>query len=160
MSSTNKTEKLRLNQWISSDKPRREDFNYDNQVIENNFNNHTGDKFIHITQGERENWNMFSYSGMYYGNGNIERTIDTGCDFEVSFAVVFANNRPLAITRFSESKNHNYMAFAGKLANSTGLKLKDGGKQLVVSQSASAVITNEYVNLNEAGVAYCYVLFR
>ncbi len=57
MSSTNKTEVLRLNQWISSDKPKREDFNYDNQVIENNFNYHTSDKFIHITQGERENWN-------------------------------------------------------------------------------------------------------
>ena len=54
MSSTNKTEVLRLNQWISSDKPKREDFNYDNQVIENNFNYHTSDKFIHITQGERQ----------------------------------------------------------------------------------------------------------
>lgn len=91
---------------------------------------------------------------------NSVRTVDTGCPFEVSFAVVFANNRPLAVTRFSDSKNYNYMAFAGKLANSTGIKLKNNGQQLTVSQSASAVLHNEYVNLNEAGVAYCYVMFR
>lgn len=160
MSSTNKTETLGLNQWISSDKPQRLDFNYDNQVIENWFCNHINDKTIHINQLERENWSTFSHIGMYYGNGNIERTIDTECPFEVSFAVVFANNRPLAVTRFADSKNYNYMAFAGKLANSTGVKLQNNGKQLVVSQSATSVLHNEYVNLNEAGVAYCYVMFR
>lgn len=160
MSSTNKTEHLRLNQWTASDKPQSGDFNYDNQVIDYSFNYHTSDKIIHITQGERDNWSTFSYMGMYYGNGNIERTVDTNCPFEVSFAVVYANNRPLAVTRFSDSKNYNYMAFAGKLANSTGIKLQNNGKQLVVNQSATAVLNNEYVNLNEAGVAYCFVLFR
>jgi hypothetical protein len=160
MSSTNKTENIRLNSWIGSDVPQRADFNYDNILIDKAIGEHTGDTEIHITQAERENWSTFVKAGMYFGNGSVERTIDLECDFDISLVIIFANNRPMSIVRFSDSKNYNYTAFVGRYANTMGAKFTSDYKSIVVNQSASAVINNEYANLNESGVAYTYILFR
>lgn len=158
MSSTNKTENLRLNSWIGSDKPMRTDFNYDNEVLDSVITEHNNDKSIHITQEERSLWNSYIYMGMYFGNGDYERSVQTECPFDISFGIVFANNRPVSITRFNESGNYNYVAFIGKQANSLGAALVDGNINIV--QSPSSEMVNEYMNLNETGVAYNYILFR
>lgn len=54
MSSTNKTEKLGLNSWIGSDKPKRIDFNTDNEIIDRAISEHTEDTVVHINAEERE----------------------------------------------------------------------------------------------------------
>ncbi len=70
MSSTNKTEKLGLNSWIGSDKPKRIDFNTDNEIIDRAVSQHTEDTVVHINAEERERWNNYMFTGMYYGDGS------------------------------------------------------------------------------------------
>ena len=50
MSSTNKTTNLKLNDWVGTDVPQREDFNADNQRIDKAIGDHTGNTTVHITQ--------------------------------------------------------------------------------------------------------------
>lgn len=160
MSSTNKTTNLNLNSWIGSDKPQMADFNSDNEIIDSVMTEHKDDSVIHITQEERESWNTFVQLGMYYGDGSSERTVELDCDFDVKAAVIFANSRPLAATRFSDSKNYNYSAILSREASTIGVAFGDDYKSFTVEQSSSAVINNEYANLNESGVTYNYILFR
>ena len=160
MSSTNKTSNLKLNSWIVSDKPQRIDFNYDNNIIDEAISSHNRNKTIHITQEERKNWSTFTKSGVYFGDGAAERTIELECDFDISFVIVFASNRPVSIAGFSNSRHHNYSAFVGRLGSTSGAKFSKDYKSLVVNQSSSALMNNEYINLNELGVSYTYILFR
>jgi deoxyadenosine/deoxycytidine kinase len=145
---------------MGSDKPKMDDFNYDNTVIDEVVGGHINDSEIHITQEERENWSTFIKASVYYGNGSLERTIELDCDFDVSLVIIFARNRPMSVTRFSDSKNYNYTAFVGRYVNSMGAKFNSDFKSIVVNQSASAVMNDEYANLNESGVAYTYIMFR
>lgn len=160
MSSTNKTKKLGLNSWIGSDKPERTDFNTDNEKIDKALSEHTEDAVVHINDNERDKWNNYMFTGMYYGDGTAKRTVKTNCPFEARVGFVFANSRTVTVSRYSDSKHNNYIGFFGLLANSLGIKLNDDCKNFTVNQSASAVTANEYINLNESGVAYHYVMFR
>lgn len=54
MSSTQKTDYLSLNQWVTTDIPTRTDFNYDNEMIDTAINNHCSDDNIHVAQAERK----------------------------------------------------------------------------------------------------------
>lgn len=159
MSSTNKTS-LGLNSWIGSDKPQRIDFNCDNEIIDNAITSHTGDSVIHITEQERELWNSSVFMGIYYGNGVAEREIRLDCDFEPSFAIIYARNRPFSVIDFQHSVNRNYAALISRLSGSMGAGFSNDLKSLVVMQSPTALIGNENANLNESGVAYTYVVFR
>lgn len=160
MSSTNKTENLGLNSWIGSDKPKRVDFNTDNEIIDKAITEHEADMEKHITQQERDRWNNYMYTGVYYGNGSVQREIDTNCPFEARAGFVFANSRTISVTRFDDSQNINYFGLFGLYANTIGITLDLDGKTLRLTQSTSAVTVNEYANYNESGVAYQYVLFR
>ncbi len=159
MSSTNKTANLGLNSWVGSDKPKREDFNYDNSVLDNVITEHINDMQMHITEDERALWNITVYSGMYFGNGSSTRTVETGCPFEASFVLVFANGRPLSVYSSSTGKSYNYIGITGMNASSSGIQLIDG-VDLSVVQSSTPVISNEYISLNETGVSYNYIMFR
>ena len=160
MSSTNKTKKLNLNSWIGSDKPERIDFNTDNEIIEKAICEHTEDTVVHIEQSERDKWNNYMFTGMYYGDGSVSRVIETNCPFEARIGFVFANNRTISIARFSTSMKNNYFGIFGFLANSLGVKLNNDRKSFTVNQSAASLTENEYSNLNEKSVAYHYVMFR
>lgn len=160
MSSTNKTKNLQLNSWIGSDKPKREDFNADNSIIDKAITDHVEDNTVHITSEERGIWNNYMFTGTYYGNGTTERVIETECPFEARIGFVFANSRPTSIARFSDGKKNNYFGVFGFMANSLGLKLDSGGKKFTVEQSAYAMTSGEYANYNESGVTYHYMMFR
>lgn len=160
MSSTNKTKKLGLNSWIGSDKPKRIDFNTDNEIIEQAITEHTEDDVVHITNDERTKWNEYMYTGMYYGDGSSRRVVQTHCPFEARIGFVFANSRPITISRFSDSKKNNYFGIFGIMANSLGIKLEDDGTSLSLTQSVTPMTANEYGNYNESAVAYHYVMFR
>lgn len=160
MSSTNKTENLGLNQWIASDKPKRADFNYDNEIIDTALTQHKADLQTHISQAEREKWNSPVYCGVYFGDGERTRLIETGCPFEPLFVLVFGASRPVSVSDFSESKKYNYFGFASQVSSTTGLSLSDYGATLEVLQDITASYENEYACLNKAGVKYTYVMFR
>lgn len=160
MSSTNKTKNLGLNSWIGSDKPKRLDFNTDNEIIDRAVSEHKENTTVHIDESEREKWNNYMFTGVYYGDGSTQRTITTSCPFEARIGFVFANSRTISVARFSETKHNNYLGIFGLLANSLGIKLNNDCVSFTVNQSASAMTANEYANFNESGVAYHYVMFR
>ena len=160
MSSTNKTEKLGLNSWIESDTPKRADFNYDNEVIDRAVSEHTENTEIHITQDERECWNNNMHIGMYYGNGATSRVINTECPFDISFGIIFANNRPVAVTKFTDARDYNYLGFISEFCNSLGIALKENKRSFSVTQSSTPAVSGEHTYFNESGLAYAYVLFR
>lgn len=56
MPSTAKTKTLRLNQFVGSDKPKMDDFNYDNTQLETVVGGHLADAQKHLTSEERKAW--------------------------------------------------------------------------------------------------------
>lgn len=160
MSSTNKTENLKLNSWIGSDKPQRTDFNYDNEVIDKAISQHTADTVSHINSEERDRWDNYMYEGTYFGDGELERTINTKCPFPARFGIVFANNRPPSIITFEETQKANLFGFFSLRACSSGLDLADDMVTLTVSQTVLPVMEDEYPNYNQKGVTYHYIMFR
>lgn len=159
MGSAQKTDFLSLNKWISTDIPKREDFNYDNSTIDNAFKTHTNDMSKHISEAERSTWNEPHYVGFYYGNGsNSARTIETECSFEPSFAIVFAGNSPSGVTDFNSKLHRNRFAFLTKRASTTGMSL--AGKNIVIAEAGAISGTSETKEYNLSGGIYCYILFR
>lgn len=159
MSSTNKTTRLGLNQWVASDKPKRTDFNNDNEIIEQTITAHLDDLNMHVTSEERESWNTTTHFGMYFGNGQNSRVIETSCTFEPKLALVFANSRPISYVDFGESRKYNYLALATPTSSTVNLQLNTDGT-LTVGQDISASYQNEYTCLNQTGVSYTYVLIK
>lgn len=160
MSSTNKTSVLKLNQWAASDKPRRTDFNYDNEMIEKAVTEHMADSVPHITAKERETWNAGVHYGMYFGNGQAQRRITTHCPFEPKFVLVFASARPASYSDFTENRKYNYIGFASQISSMANLAIEENGAVINVTQDTSASYMNEYVCLNQSGVSYTYIMFR
>lgn len=160
MSSTNKTSNLRLNSWIGSDKPQRTDFNYDNEIIDREFASHTGDTVHHIDDSERQRWNSYIHSGTYFGDGATSRIINTRCPFEASFGVVFAGDRPSSILKTSTLQKVNYIGFFSVDAHTSGVFLQNDQINLRVDNNPQALMEKEYMNFNELGVTYHYVMFR
>ncbi|MGN1329010.1 MAG: hypothetical protein ACI4V4_04845 [Eubacterium sp.] len=160
MSSTNKTSVLKLNQWSASDKPLRSDFNYDNQMIEKTVTEHMSDSVSHITAEEREVWNAGVHYGLYFGNGELNRSITTDCPFEPKFVLVFASARPASYSDFDESRKYNYIGFASQISSMANLSIGEDGTTINVTQDVTASYKNEYVCLNQSGVTYTYIMFR
>lgn len=160
MSSRYKTEHLKLNSWVGSDKPKRADFNADNEIIDREFSAHFNDEISHITQNDRDKWNTFIQTGVYFGDGSVERTIALDCEFDVSCVIVFANNRPTTIVNFDDKRNYHYFAFMNKTASTYGASFASDGKSITVRQDITARLYNELANLNEIGVSYTYLMFR
>lgn len=160
MSSSNKTENLQLNSWIESDVPKRADFNYDNEIIDRTISEHTSDAISHITQDERECWNNYLHMGMYFGNGTPTRIVETNCPFEASFGIIFANNRPVSVTKFNDARDYNYVGFISALSNGLGVALEEDNRNISVNQTPTPLISGEHAYFNETGMAYTYVLFR
>ncbi|MDD6728283.1 MAG: hypothetical protein PUE08_03570 [Eubacteriales bacterium] len=160
MSSTDKTANLSLNQWVASDRPKREDFNYDNELIDRAFTNHNNDEVRHITAEEREAWNNGVYLGMYFGDDQTERRIETGCPFEPVFVVVFGASRPLSFCDYNSQKKYNFIGLASPVSSTINIAVEDGGATLVVNQDLCTSYKDEYTCLNQLGVAYTYIMFR
>jgi len=158
MGSSNKSEFLGLNIWAGTDIPKRTDFNYDNALIDGALKEHCEDMQQHVTQKEREEWSKPYYMNVYFGNSAATRTIVTGCPFEPTLGIVFANVTAPAVTNFSNSMNNNYFAVVSKRANTLGASLS--GRNLAVKQSSTAAASNEYACFNATGYTYCYILFR
>lgn len=156
MSSTNKTE-MGLNLWQGGDKPQRSDFNRDNILIDKAFSTHKSDK-MHITDEEREKWNNYIYSGVYFGNGETSRLITLDVPFTPSAVFIFADS--VTPTILQGERECVYTAYATQNGSTLGVELKNDYKTLSLVQSTVPVLDNEYLCLNENGTAYCYVCFR
>lgn len=165
MSSTLKTNHYSLNSWIGSDKPKREDFNYDNQKIdgvlhtlETQMTSHEEDGTAHITAQERENWQakLSFATGSYVGNGETNRAIVLG--YKPRAVLVFQDWAPLVTCNFPSS-----MA----LANG-GIAIGDGGTSgMTIYDEGFSVMNVTTTNpagyvprLNTQGMTYYYLILK
>lgn len=158
MSSTNKSEKLKLNQWLGSDIPCREDFNNDNAIIDGVVGGHLNNRDMHTSAGEKAFWNNPYYMTTYYGNGASSRTININCAFEPNIVIVFASAYPPSIVDPGNDANYNYFGIATLSGSNTGLSISK--RQLSITQSALPVSSTEYRNYNEYGVTYIVIAIR
>lgn len=158
MSSTNKTTNLKLNDWVGTDVPQREDFNADNQRIDKAIGDHTGNTTVHITQAERDLWGLPFYYYNYFGNGKATRKVEIPIPFRPRFAIVFADGMAPSVCKFSSSANYHYVAFASQTRGTIGMTLDD--QTLTVNQSVSPVTGQEYACLNQNGTTYAVLFFR
>ncbi len=158
MSSSNKTANLQLNSWIGTDRPKMADYNSDNEKIDAAFGNHTGNMQTHLSQEDRERLETPIYFGTYFGDGEVEKTIATGCPFEACCALVFPISYAATVTKFDTKTCTHYFAAATKAGGSMGLQISGGN--ITVKQSISATAGSEYAALNSKGMSYFYILFR
>lgn len=160
MSSTNKTSNLGLNKWIGTDKPRRTDFVRDNEIIDAEITNHKNNSTVHVSSAEKNKWNNYIYVDTYFGDGASSRTVNTDCPFSASFGIVFAGNRPASVVKTSTSQKVNYVGMISIDGNSSGISFVNNRKSLKVTNSTQALMEKEYMNFNEMGITYHYILFR
>ncbi|MBR5774367.1 MAG: hypothetical protein IKY44_05895 [Clostridia bacterium] len=157
MSSTNKTPNLGLNSWEGPDKPKRADFNYDNEVIDTILGSHLADDVRHITDEEREKFTEPYCIESYIGDGHSQRSFRL--DFAPSFVIVYAHLTPLATY---DKTNDQVYAFAGigsMLYCSAGVYL-EGDKLTITDSVGVPTLSNFYPRLNTSGYRYQYIAFR
>ena len=167
MPSSNKTLHLHLNKWEGGDKPKKDDFNGDNQKIDDAYGNlagavtqatvHAGDTAAHIAPAERTLWNGKANItvGTYVGNGASTRHIALG--EAPQFGMVYAVAQPL-VKAFWDSYNiHNFVGFFSAMGCSEGLALDSTG--FTVTHHATNRPTGHTLKQNENGVTYAYVVW-
>lgn len=165
MSSTLKTNHYSLNSWIGSDKPKREDFNYDNQKIDGalhtlatGLETHQEDEVAHITAAERAAWQdkLSLATGSYVGDGQTNRAITLG--YKPKAVLVFQDWTPLVTCNFPSS-----MALAN-----AGIAIEAGGTSgMTVFATGFSVMNVTTTNpagyaprLNSSGVTYYYLVLK
>ena len=87
MSSSNKTSYLGLNQFVGSDKPKMEDFNADNRLLDEKMQQHVQSQ-LHLTEQQKERLENLGYLiGSYTGDGTTKRTISVAQPIGLRFCV-------------------------------------------------------------------------
>ena len=152
--SSQKTSKLSLNNWSGSDKPKRSDFNSDNQIIDSILGGHVADSVIHVTQSNKDIWNSPHYASSYFGTNAPTRTISL--NFTPSAVFVAAESTPFQTTG-SDSKIHCNAGFAARTFHTPGISI--GGNGFQVEQSSTAA-SNACPNLNASDCTYIFIAFR
>lgn len=159
MASTYQTPFLKLNKWTGDDKPKKDDFNTDNQLIDECLSNHLSPNTLHITPEDRAKWNANSVvCGTYTGDGATARTINLG--FAPTYGVVYAVDKSgmqlelisggsaikTTIRQGSFSKNGSSI---GLVCTATGFTVRE-----ILSGS-----DNVSPRLNTQSFVYAYVAF-
>lgn len=157
MSSSYKTPNLKLNLWDGSDKPKRADFNYDNETLDSIIGTHLADSVAHMTADERAKWNAPFVVGSYHGNGANTRVIPL--DFTPSFIIVYANHMPWSLYDSSGDKLFSFGGISTVLYSSAGLALTEN--TLTVTETPNSPIhSNCYPRMNTSGYRYQYIAFK
>ena len=157
MPSTNKTAHLKLNQWIGTDKPRKDDFNADNAAVDAAIAQHVQDAVSHITDQERSAWNQVGYKLYTYTGDNSEsRTVTL--DFSPTFGILFPVDKAVAAYESGPMQNYLRSGFFSPKGCSVGLSLSD--KTLTVKNLVEGVPTGFTNRYNESGITYVILAFR
>lgn len=165
MSSTLKTNHYSLNSWIGSDRPKREDFNYDNQKIdgalhtlETGLEGHQGDGVAHITAGERAAWQdkLALTTGSYVGDGQTNRAITLG--YQPKAVLVFQDWTPLVTCNFPTSMALANGGIAIGEGGTSGMTMFEEGFSVMNVTTSNAA--GYAPRLNSKGVTYYYLALR
>lgn len=179
MPSSNKTAHLALNKWLGSDKPKKDDFNSDNALIDAACRNlaqrvdaasetvaaggealsaHTADAAAHVTAAERAAWNAGRdpmVIGTYVGNGAVTRKIPVS--FPIRFGMLYAVGKGSSEANWTISETRVYYAYFGKQGSSRGVTLNSDG--FTVAHTLTKPADGCMYKYNETDVTYVYVLW-
>ncbi len=157
MSSNYKTPKLALNLWDGSDKPKRADFNYDNETLDQTVGGHIEDAVIHVTAEEREKWNAPFRLGTYQGDGANTRVIKL--DFTPTFLIIYANLIPWSVYDAANDRVYSYGGFSTSWYSSPGIYLDENA--FTITNTPNNPIYNNYCPcMNTVGYRYQYIAFK
>lgn len=156
MASTNKTEKLGLNSWLETDKPRRADFVEDNAIIDDKLGNHLVDDTRHFTTEDREKLANMVYTESYGGDGKSSRSFTL--PFEPSFVIVY--NRYDTLSYYDPELGYNLLnAAVFAIKKSLDFAGSLDGAVLTVNQSTEPE-TGLFANLNRQFAQYVIIAVR
>lgn len=157
MPSTNKTQFLNLNSWLGTDKPKRDDFNSDNQKIDSAVQAHFENASLHVSEQDREFWEHGSFIlGSYSGNAVNPREISLG--FKPRFALVYGVNvLPIEYWNVPQ-QNKARIGLFSQSGCSVGCALTDNG--IKVWSTEENAPDGVAPHLNAQGVTYVYIAFK
>ena len=169
MASTYKQSFLKLNKFVGSDKPKMDDYNYDNSLIDQNAmetnqrlisaENHAKDQEKHITAEERGKWNKLQWViGKYEGNGQGEREISLG--FSPRLGFVFQENE-FPMTGYDTDcalQSEQRLAIITELGSTLYSATTPDG--FVVCSTNNVQSDQRMPRMNINGQSYIYVMFK
>ena len=154
MSSSNKTSYLGLNQFVGSDKPKMEDFNADNRLLDEKMQQHVQSQ-LHLTEQQKERLENLGYLiGSYTGDGTTKRTISVAQTIGFGFVFMVGEGLHYAVTTLGE--NHIFSAVMTPQGCSKGVSITSGG--FTVLQSGSSTPDGKKNMLNQSGKKYIYLI--
>ena len=154
MSSSYKTPNLGLNSWIGTDKPKRSDFNADNEILDETLGAHLADAVVHLTAAERSKWNRGALTfGSYTGNGEVSAVIPLG--FYPTLVVVFPADQPFAYYNAVDSSNEILGGLAMRTGHTLGISLTENGFSVLNVQTVP--MDGKSSRLNQSGQTYLYL---
>ncbi len=156
MPSTHKTPHLGLNHWQASDKPKMEDFNGDNLLLDQAIAQHVAAENEHVTPQEKAFVAQPFYLGSYVGNDAAKRSITLG--FRPRFVLVFADQFNIALYQSNQTQTSNYLGLACLGFSTTPLEITNQG--FSVSYSSGAAPGSAVARLNAQGVNYAYLAIK
>lgn len=157
MPSTHKTALLGLNQWLGSDKPKREDFNSDNLNVENSVKAHTQNVAAHVAENDRQQWNScIPVIGKYTGDNAATRTIALG--FAPRIVLLFSVDRGFVDYNAAGSSTNLYSAIYTATGASLGIQATATG--FTVANSATSMAGSPTIRLNQTTKIYVYIAYR
>ncbi len=154
MATSSYTPNLGLCSWLSSDRPKREDFVSDNSIIDNVVGQHIGNTAIHMSAAEKQKALEPYLVMIYAGDGTDNRAVVAG--FQPSLAIVIKKNAALTENDSGATVVNSGMAAYGR-GGSAGIAINSEG--FVVRQQSTAGDGMRF-SLNETGSQYIAVVFR
>lgn len=157
MSSKNKTPNLKLNLWDGTDKPKRSDFNSDNEILDSVIGAHIGNTDVHITEETIKLLSAPFITGTYVGDGASSKIVNLG--FMPSFVVAFASNSAFSVYDKDSNKVYSFGAAAGSTYASVGIQTNENG--FTVTESTGVASSGScYPRMNTSGYRYQYIAFK
>ena len=157
MPTNNKTTNLNLNSWLSTDKPKREDFVNDNVILDTIIGTHLNDSVLHFSSDDRAKLNSPFEVGTLSGNGSETKTHTL--TFAPSLFIVYLKSYPPSHYNASESYNFCNWGIAVGSGGYSSMGVSMSGNSITLSQGASS-ISNIFMNLNKYAGQYGYIAFK
>lgn len=154
MSSTDKTENIGLNKWVSTDMPKMNDFNSDNAIIDTVVGEHINNSEIHLSEEDRNLLGGGISTMVIVGDGSSSRTITL--ETAPKMVQIFLKDNPMAAWDPVYGCMVINGAFVIQKGSSTGgATLTD--KSLVVTNTN--LINGIKYNLNKSYGQYIIVIY-
>lgn len=159
MASTHQTPYLELSKWSGTDKPKRHDFNTDNEKIDTgmfeiseDLKSHARDTSLHVTQEEKELWSKGGGLKLtkYVGNGANRRNISLG--YRPEFAFVFGIG--MGLTQFQKTSTELQVTSAVLTKEGSSMYATLTADGIEVRQFTSAGPDQNTARLNTEGATY------